>query len=62
MTRFLRHAWKGEAVGCTAFFAKCGLFCPDVETFTDAKKGSFAFHAFKCAAPNCDHVPAFVLP
>ena len=49
-------------MGNAAFFAKCGLFCPDVETFTDAKKGPFAFHAFKCATPYRDYVPAFVLP
>ena len=49
-------------MGNAAFFAKCGLFCPDVETFTDAKKGPFALHAFKCATPYRDDVPAFVLP
>ena len=58
----LRHAWKGEAMRYTALFAKRGLFCPGVETFTDAKKGPFALHAFKCATPYRDYVPAFVLP
>ena len=49
-------------MGNTALFAKRGFFCPDVETFTDAKKGPFALHAFKCATPYRDYVPAFVLP
>ena len=58
----LRHAREGEPMGNAAFFTKCGLFCPDVETFTDAKKGPFTIHAFKCATPYRDYVPAFVLP
>ena len=49
-------------MGCAVLFAKHCLFRPGAETFADAKKGSFAFHALKCAAPYCDHVPAFVLP
>ena len=58
----LRHARKGEPMGNAAFFAKCGLFCPDVETFTDAKKCPFALQAFKCATPYRDYVPSAVLP
>ena len=49
-------------MGSAALFAKRGLFSPGAEAFADAKKGSFTFHALKCAAPYCDHVPAFVLP